>query len=133
MSEHNQFPLFAEWPAGFHEAMDALPVEPCECCGEVPCVCFGVIETPAEHAVRERATGASTATPAPLKRGELEKGNLYRVRLTDGSWVTGQFLYETLRARYLRNSARYHFVFRNLATGRDVEIKSLQRVREVAK
>ena len=59
---------------------------------------------------------------------ELIKGRWYTIRLTDGHWTTGEFkgIRET-NWLHTRNVKRY--MFRNVATGRDVELKSTVRIR----
>ena len=67
----------------------------------------------------------------------LVKGQVYRIRLTDGRWTDGKFLYE--KAAHRRESRVYgtytgpnrHFMFENVRTGREIEIKSMQKIREI--
>lgn len=64
---------------------------------------------------------------------ELVKGREYRIRLTDGSWVTGEYLY-TKESQVHGNLYKWrqnrHFIFRNCRTDRTIEIKSMQRIKE---
>ena len=59
---------------------------------------------------------------------ELVKGQWYNIRLTDGRWTPGEFkgIRET-NWLHSRNVKRY--MFRNVATGRDVLLKSTVRIR----
>ena len=65
---------------------------------------------------------------------ELIRGNEYRIRLTNGNWTIGVFLYEKEPFRVYTNRVytnRTHFMFRNVATDRLIEIKSKARIREI--
>lgn len=67
----------------------------------------------------------------PLSIGdEMVKGMVYRIRLTDGSWTDGQFLY-IRETNWLRSKTMKHFMFRNVRTDRTIEIKSRQRIRQI--
>jgi len=59
---------------------------------------------------------------------ELIKGQLYNIRLTDGHWTTGQFqgIRET---NWLQSRMVKRYMFRNVLTGRNVELKSLARIK----
>ena len=84
-----------------------------------------------QELARERATCA--AEVAPLKRKELVKGAVYRIRLSDGKWVDGVFLYEREYLPYSFSQRRVvRYVFTNAKTGRDVTLKSMARVRRAA-
>lgn len=84
----------------------------------------------ADKYVLEQELKRERATPA-LKREDLVKGKVYRVRLTDGKWTEATFLYASVRAHWPNKQVRTHFNFHNVKTGRLVEIKSLRKVREV--
>lgn len=68
--------------------------------------------------------------------GDLERGKIYRIRLTDGFWTDGKFLRLAVYNphfnpnSYFRLRSTTHFLFENVRTGRTVEIKSRQRIRE---
>lgn len=63
-----------------------------------------------------------------VEKQQLVKGAVYRIRLTDGSWTDGKFLYEKAPSSGHFRSNR-HFMFENLRTGRTIEIKSVLRVK----
>lgn len=60
---------------------------------------------------------------------ELIAGQIYRIRLTDGTWTDGRFLH-VKTTTWLRSRSVTHFMFRNERTGREIEIKSRQRIKE---
>lgn len=67
----------------------------------------------------------------------LIRGEVYRVRLTNGTWHNARFIRDVVynptfgNASYMRNMrSTTHYLFQNLDTGRDVEIKSKVRIRE---
>ena len=59
---------------------------------------------------------------------ELIKGQLYNIRLTDGHWTKGEFqgIRET---NWLRSRKVKRYMFKNILTGRDVELKSMARIK----
>ncbi len=63
----------------------------------------------------------------------LVRGEVYRVRLTNGSWYDARFIMEKIingyKIRSMTVKTRRHFMFQNLDSGRDVEIKSMVRIR----
>ncbi len=59
---------------------------------------------------------------------DLVPGKTYRIRLTDGSWTDGRFRH-VRTTNWLRSRNVTHFMFVNERTGRDIEIKSRQRIR----
>lgn len=81
---------------------------------------------------------ATTPTPKSARKPAAPKialvpGNTYRIRLTDGRWTDGRLLGERVipafNTTWRTGRATTHWRFINLATGRDVEIKSRQRIR----
>lgn len=68
-------------------------------------------------------------------QGELVRGQLYRVRLTDGSWHDARFISERVynpvfNANRLHDRrSTTHYLFQNIDSGRDVEIKSRVRIK----
>lgn len=65
---------------------------------------------------------------------QLVKGEVYRIRLTNGQWVDAVFLFYERRERNWANYravSRWHF--RNVATGREVQIKSREKIRAKVK
>jgi hypothetical protein len=67
----------------------------------------------------------------------LVVGKLYKIKLTSGMWTEGKFLGEIVRGAgnlnsllFSRRRTRRHYQFENIRTGRIVELKSLQKVRE---
>lgn len=68
-----------------------------------------------------------------MNTSELQRGKIYRIRLTDGSWTAGRYEWtekkEKSWANY-RSVTHYHFT--NMNTGRAVVVKSRVRIgREV--
>ena len=67
---------------------------------------------------------------------KLTLGNIYRIRLTDGHWTNGKLLREvdTVQCRdcfgHVVNRSKHRFIFENLATGREILIKSMQKIKE---
>lgn len=65
---------------------------------------------------------------------QLVKGETYRIRLTNGGWTDAVFLYYERRERSwanMRAVSRWHF--RNVSTGREVQIKSREKIRAKVK
>lgn len=55
----------------------------------------------------------------------LVKGEVYRIRLTSGQWIDAEYLFYERRERSWANYravSRWHF--RNISTGREVQIKT---------
>lgn len=83
-------------------------------------------------------SATTPTTPKPRKTAapklELTPGRNYRIRLTSGQWTDGRLLGERVipafNATWRTGRATTHWRFINIATGRDVEIKSRQRIRE---
>jgi hypothetical protein len=72
-----------------------------------------------------------TMTTSPLLKGdEMVKGDIYAIRLTDGRWVRGKFLYHR-STNWIKSRTMTHFMFENVSTGRTIEIKSRQRIRTI--
>ena len=67
---------------------------------------------------------------------ELEIGKIYQIRLAAGHWTNGRYLgpreYQTHRSPrdyyQVYSRAKTHYLFLNLATGREIEIKSKARI-----
>jgi hypothetical protein len=59
---------------------------------------------------------------------ELTRGEVYLIRLTDGRWVKARFERVHLSS-WLKSRTMKHYMFVNLRTDRDIEIKSRERIR----
>ena len=66
-----------------------------------------------------------------MKHFELIPGQLYNIRLTNRHWTVGEFQY-IKQTNWLKSRTVSHFVFRNVETGRMIEIKARMRIRERA-
>ncbi len=64
-----------------------------------------------------------------MENFELVKGQVYRIRLTNGTWTNGVFLY-IKETSWLKMKTMKHFMFRNIRTDNTIEIKSRQRIRQ---
>lgn len=61
---------------------------------------------------------------------QLVKGEVYRIRLTNGKWTDAEYLYyERSEWNWAKMQAVSRWHFRNVATGREVQIKSRERIR----
>lgn len=59
----------------------------------------------------------------------LTKGRLYRIRLTSGEWTTAEYLGERVISGYT-NRVRTRYCFKNMRTGREIVLRSKQKIRE---
>ena len=64
----------------------------------------------------------------------LERGKVYRVQYS-GGFTEAQFIGEVERGGngFLTRSLRRHYIFQNLKTGRDIEIKSMIQIKREVK
>ena len=69
-------------------------------------------------------------SPMSTNTLELTRGKLYNIKLTDGHWSIGEF--QGIRqTNWLKSRNIKRYMFRNIASGRNVELKSTARIREI--